>query len=417
MIRRRNNSARPSIPASQSSSITTDLITYFRLIVYSKSTYYASNQTVPCWLLPSDAAQDLVSISPYKPTLPVTSNASLNVEPPLCVDLDGTLLRTDSLLEGVLAMARAGDAALLQTPLWLLRGRAFLKDQVAQRAELDPSALPYNEELLAYLRQQHATGRRIVLATGANHRIASCIAAHLGIFNQVIAGDDHSCMTGRQKCERLQQEFAVGGFDYAGNSDVDLTVWKAARKAVVVNCSRSVAERARSANNVEREFDDRPPTLRTWLRALRIHQWSKNLIVFLPVIASHQIFVAEVVARAVLMFACFCMMASGTYMLNDLLDMAVDRQHTLKKHRPFAAGDLDIRWGIVLVPVLTVAALALALLLPAGATALLTVYFVTTLAYSFRLKRVMLIDVFVLASLYTIRLVAGHAATGVRYSH
>ena len=347
----------------------------------------------------------------------VTPASSSGGEIPLCVDLDGTLLRTDSLVEGILTLAKSGDLSLFLAPLWLWTGRAFLKDQIAQRAKIEPALLPYNQQLLSFLASERAMGRRLVLVTGANYRTADSIAEHLGVFDQIIAGDGQSRMTGTEKCERLRQEFSSGGYDYVGNSQADIPVWKDARSALLVNCPEKIARRARAQNNVTREFYDAPSAGRTWLRALRVHQWSKNLIVFLPVIASHQLFVPSVLGSAAWMFRCFCFMASGTYMFNDLMDLAVDRRHAVKRRRPFASGDLDARCGIVLAPSLMIAALALACLLPAGAFSLLAIYFATTTAYSYRFKQVMLVDVFILASLYTLRLIAGHAATDIRYSH
>ncbi len=332
-------------------------------------------------------------------------------EIPLCVDLDGTLLRTDTLWESCLALMRRGFAWLL-LPFWLLGGKAHLKRRVAELSSLDPTTLPYNEELVRELRRQFEAGRTIVLCTGADEKVAGGIAAHLGIFAEVMASDGSVNLTAARKRRALEARFGSGGFDYIGNSWADVPVWRAARNAQVANPPRGlVASLERGGVKVDQVYvqERRGSRLRVWLRAIRVHQWAKNLLVFVPLALSHR---PEVIGAA-LAFLAFSFAASGTYLINDLLDLQADRRHAHKRKRPFASGDLSIRWALFAFPVLWAMAAGIALLLPPEFGVVLALYVAGTLAYSLTLKRRAVVDVIVLAGLYTIRIAAGGAATGI----
>ncbi len=324
---------------------------------------------------------------------------------PLCVDLDGTLVRTDTLVEGLIALAGSLRLGALATAFGT--GRAGLKARVGALAPPDPALLPYNETLLAWLREQKAGGRRIVLATAANEAVAARVAAHLGLFDEVIASSATRNLKGRHKAAALVERFGRGGFAYAGDARADLAVWEQAGAAVLVNVAPGVA--ARVGVPVERRIDDRPALLASLLRAMRPHQWVKNLLVFVPIFTSHALLDAPSWVGGLLAFAAFSAAASGIYLVNDLLDLGADRAHPKKRHRPFAAGTAPLPAGIVLSMLLVV--LALALGWAAGITWVIVAYAATSLAYSLRLKRLPLVDVFALAGLYTIRLFGGGEAT------
>lgn len=324
---------------------------------------------------------------------------------PLCVDLDGTLVRTDTLVEGLIALV--GTLRLGALAAALASGRAGLKAQVAAMAPPDPALLPYNETLLGWLREQKAAGRRIVLATAANEAVAARVAAHLGLFDEVIASSATRNLKGRHKAEALVERFGRGGFAYAGDARADLAVWEQAGAAVLVNVASGVA--ARVGVPVERRIDDRPALLPSLLRAMRPHQWVKNLLVFVPIFTSHALLDGPGWIAGLLAFAAFSAAASGIYLINDLLDLDADRAHPKKRHRPFAAGVAPLPAGIVLATLLLVVALALGW--AAGIIWVITAYAATSLAYSLRLKRLPLVDVFALAGLYTIRLFGGGEAT------
>ena len=332
---------------------------------------------------------------------------------PLCVDLDGTLLRSDLLYESLLALLRTRPWLALALPFWLLRGKAYLKRRLAEASGLDVADLPYDERVLALLRATPARPR--VLCTASDLRLAEAVARHTGLFEEVLASDGARNLAGARKAQVLVERFAERGFDYAGNGTVDLHVWKRARRAWVVNAPVALARSAAGHCEVEHHLHA-PAAPRGWLRALRLHQWLKNLLVFLPLLASHRFLEAGAVLAALGAFLAFGLCASGVYLLNDLLDLPSDRRHPRKRSRPFAAGELPLLHGLLAAPLLTVAAFALAFAVSPWFAAALGAYFAATLAYSFWLKRVVMVDVVLLAGLYTVRIIAGAAAIGVALS-
>lgn len=334
--------------------------------------------------------------------------------PPLVVDLDGTLLRSDLLLESALSFLRAQPRRLLMPLLWACRGRAVLKAELARATELDPVQLPYDNEVIALIGAERARGRRIVLATGSHRALADRVAGHLGLFDEILATEGGCNLSGAAKRDALVSAFGPGGFDYAGNAMADLPVWEASRHAYVVNAPPRVERRARALGNLATVLRSHPPSLASWAGALRVHQWLKNLLIFLPLLASHRMSEIALVGDAVLAFVCFCLCASSAYIQNDLIDLAYDRGHPDKRSRPFASGRLPIRAGIVAMLALLAGALGLALArLPASFAATLVLYYGVTLSYSLWLKKRMVVDVMTLAGLYTLRVVAGGLALGI----
>jgi 4-hydroxybenzoate polyprenyltransferase len=344
-----------------------------------------------------------------------SENSTLQA-PPLIVDLDGTLIHTDMLHESALRVSRDRPLDVLRIPVWLLRGKAVLKQNLAQRSAPDVSTLPYNESLLDWLRAERAAGRRIVLCTASDRSIAEAVAAHLGVFDEVMASDGNTNLAGHNKAEALAQRYGQGGFDYVGNSSADLKVWQRARKAVVVNGAPGLAGRAAALCGVEREFPPAPRGITAWRRVLRVHQWLKNLLLFVPMFASHEIASVEAWVALVLAFLSFSLCASTVYIANDLLDLESDRAHPRKRLRPFAAGTVPAWQGVLLAPVLMAASVILGAL--AGGTFLpwLLCYFLVTCAYSWGLKRLIMLDCITLAVLYTLRITAGAAALSMPLS-
>lgn len=346
---------------------------------------------------------------------PVTSLTSLppSPAPPLVVDLDGTLTPTDTLHESFLLLLKRNPLLVLLLPLWLLKGKAHLKAELARRALPDPAHLPYDAALVDFLRAEHARGRRLVLATAADRRVADAVAAHLGVFDAVYASEDGVNLRGERKLARLRE--ALGeGFHYAGNERDDLAVWSGCGGALVVNAPGHVLKAVQALGCPVQVFAAPRVGVRRWLKAVRVHQWAKNLLLFVPLLASHRALNAELLTLALAGFAAFSLCASSVYVLNDLLDLEADRRHPTKRRRPFAAGTLPLSTGLVLAPLLLVAGFALALaLLPRDFVLLLAGYYAVTLAYSLYLKQLMVIDVLVLAGLYTVRILGGSLAVGV----
>jgi len=329
---------------------------------------------------------------------------------PLCVDLDGTLLRTDMLHESVLHWVRRNPLALARIPFLLRAGKARLKSHAASNHDFAPDSLPYNAEFLAWLRDQHAQGRKLVLCTASDIRFARDIAAHLGIFDEVLASDGATNLSGTVKARVLVERFGEKGFDYAGNASADLHVWNVARRAIVVDAPPHVRDKARAATELEISFSGSYNSGRTWLKALRPHQWLKNLLIFVPILAAHRIDEPNLLPTLLLAFAAFCLCSSSVYICNDLLDLESDRRHPRKKHRAFAAGILPVWQGVLIAPVLLGLGLFLGLLVDGTLWQWLTGYVVLTTLYSFGLKRIVLVDCLTLALLYTIRILAGAAA-------
>jgi len=324
----------------------------------------------------------------------------------LVVDLDGSLLKSDLLLESALALLGQRPWMVLWFPAWLSRGKANLKREIAGRVTLDIASLPWDERVVDLLRA--AEGRRErVLCTASDELLALQVAEHLGCFDAVLASDGVVNMSGAAKREALSGRYGERGFDYVGNAPVDVEVWKHAREAIVVNAPAALARAAARVTTVRTHLPAEGSPWRSWLHALRVHQWLKNLLVLLPMMAAHRFDDPALLGRTLLGFMAFCLCASGVYLLNDLLDLAADRHHARKRHRPFAAGSLSLVHGAAVSLLLTLAAFALALGLSPLFAGVLGVYYALTLAYSFRLKRRVMVDVIVLAGLYTLRIIGG----------
>lgn len=332
---------------------------------------------------------------------------------PLCVDCDGTLLRTDLLHEAVFRLMKQSPFSLFLLPYWLLRGKAYMKSKLADRIVIDATLLPYNEPLVDYLKSEWEDGRHVVLATASHRKFAEAVAEHLGVFSEVVATDKDLNLSGGNKAGLLVKMFGEKGFDYAGNSRTDLKVWQHAAGAVVVNAPASLSSEAAQLCKVVQTFPSGPLRLGDYLKALRPHQWLKNVLVFLPLMAAHKIADWQLVINAVQAFVAYGLCASSVYLLNDLLDLPSDREHPRKRKRPFASGAVPISHGVLLIPLLLGAALVISSTLPGLFLLVLGGYYITTLAYSIWLKNRVLLDVITLAGLYTFRIIAGAAATAI----
>ncbi|HEV2263827.1 MAG TPA: UbiA family prenyltransferase [Stellaceae bacterium] len=329
---------------------------------------------------------------------------------PLCVDLDGTLLRTDVLYEQLL-FAATHWSLLRRLPGWKRQGIARLKQELAVAVPLDVATLPYDSAVVDYLRQQRARGRRLVLATAADRRVAKAVSGHLGLFDEVIASDGRENLRGHAKAARLCALFGERQFCYVGSDDSDLAIWHKAAGAVFANARRAIVHAVRQRTTVEARIGTVRSRIATFIRALRPHQWSKNLLVFVPMLAAGALTDGSGWLAALFMFAAFCCAASGIYLINDLTDLTADRRHPRKRYRPFASGDLPVIYGVIAAPLLIVAGSLLALRNGSDATAIIGLYALLSLLYSLKLKEKPLVDIFGLAALYSIRLFGGGIAS------
>lgn len=342
----------------------------------------------------------------------------LQAKSPLCVDLDGTLIKTDLLWESLLVLLKQNPLLVVLLPWWLLKGRAHLKHEIARRVTLDASTLPYDQELVEFLSNERRDGRELILATASHVSYAQAVATHLGLFDERVFGSDRSVnLKGARKVALLVERYGARRFAYAGNSTADFPVWAEASEAIVVNASAGVVSRARTLTTVSRVFSTPVTWVKQVAKALRVHQWAKNVLVFVPVIASHQLTNGRLLLQAGLAFFSFSLCASSVYIVNDCLDLESDRRHPRKRNRPFASGSLSIPFGLGLAAACLLGGILLAFALPRLFLLVLAGYLVLTTAYSFYLKQFVLLDVIILAQLYTVRVYGGGAATAVPPSH
>ncbi len=345
----------------------------------------------------------------------ISTNSKRNK--PLCVDLDGTLIRSDMLHETTLKLLQISPFSFFNLPFWLQSGKANLKMRVAEKSEFDASKLPYNQELIEWLRKEKDLGRSLVLITASDFSIAKSIAKYLGFFDDVIASDGKNNMAGENKAAILVKRFGKHQFDYVGNSSADIHVWESARKGILVNASKRVLQDAEACVEVECVFNSAAKNdFYLWIKALRVHQWMKNILLFIPFLASHQIPASSSMISLLLAFLSFSFCASSVYLANDLLDLESDRSHPRKLKRPFASGDLQLWKGALASLILVIISFILSAYVNPSFTLWLGIYFVLTCFYSLRLKQLVLVDCLTLAVLYTLRVVAGSAAIGMPLS-
>ena len=334
----------------------------------------------------------------------------------IAVDLDGTLVLTNTLHESLLLLLKQSFFSILLLPLWLLQGKAALKSKLAASVSINAALLPYNLALINWLKKQKANGKKIVLTTAADQSIANAVSQHIGFFDEVLGSDGQINNVSSKKGQLLDERFGQNSWDYVGNSKADLAVWKSANQAIVVNASQSVIKQATKNGNVSLVLSATPVMPIYWLKVVRIHQWLKNLLLFIPLLAAHQIGNLEAAWALVVAFVAFSFCASAVYIANDLLDLDSDRQHPRKCLRPFACAAVPIYFGAAIAPVLVIASLSLGLVVGTAFTAWLAIYLLLTCTYSLWLKRLVLIDCMTLAALYTLRISAGAAAVSISMS-
>ncbi len=345
-----------------------------------------------------------------------------NTKVPLVTDLDGTLVLTDTLVESVIKLIAQNPINIFLLPFWLLFGKVAFKKKIAERITLNLSLLPYHENFIKFLSNEKKKGRKLILATGAHKSIASSLAKQLDLFECVHATDKIN-LTGKKKADLLVEAYGVNGFDYAGNSSVDLHVWRSSRMAIAVNARSSVVKKLRAIDLkfINISFSERESSYlsrtKSLLNAMRIKQWIKNSLIFIPLLLSQSYVIAENVFHCVVAFVAFSSCASSVYLLNDLVDLDSDRQHRYKKFRPFASGELNHIIGVVASILTCTVGFVLAYSINEAFLLTVGVYYCVTILYTFKLKKLVLFDIFTLALLYTFRLLAGGAAIEKNLSH
>lgn len=329
---------------------------------------------------------------------------------PLLVDLDGSLIKTDTLYETALLYLKMHPLRFYMLIVWFFRGKHVLKGELSKKTNLNVDLLPYRQDVLEYLKNKHDSGIKIILCTGSWIDLASRIANKFPFIDEVYATDNDTNLTGLEKAEWAKERFGIHSYDYLGNERKDLLIWKSARKAIVVG-SDKLASAAGKVTELEKHYSTDSVDYRVWLNEIRVHQWAKNSLLFVPLLTAHKLDEIGAVVSVVVAFFCFNFCASATYLLNDLLDLESDRKHAIKKYRPLAAGLMSIPYAVVSGMLLMLLGFALAVyFLNTYFMMALSLYLFLTIAYSFKFKQLQTIDVIVLASLFTIRVIAGGAA-------
>lgn len=337
-------------------------------------------------------------------------------EPPLCVDLDDTLLQTDLLYETLLLLVKRRPWSLLLLPVWLLKGRAFLKQEIVRRADPAVDQLPFRPPLVAYLRGEAERGRRLILVTASDEALARKVNDHLGLFGEIIASNGLVNLKGEMKAHRLERQFGKGNFDYVGDSRADLAVWRVARRAVVVSDSQRFIAAVSQLAPVEKTFPKSRGKFDALWRACRVHQWAKNVLVFVPIVTSHKIADPHMLLLGTMAFLSFSLLASAVYLFNDMLDLEADRAHSTKRFRGLASGQISIPLAATICLFLVLVGGGLGVLCGRMFLLIAGIYLGSNIVYSAWLKRVVMLDVVILACFYTLRLLAGGAATGIGVS-
>jgi 4-hydroxybenzoate polyprenyltransferase len=347
----------------------------------------------------------------------LTAMATGSAQPPIFVDLDGTVIATDLLIEGVVLLVTRGSRCVGALPYWLWCGRARLKREVANRAGLDCELLPYRENVLAFLAAQRKLGRRLVLATASDEIWARAVAERLRIFDDVLASDGRRNLKGKDKLDAILEYCRAHNedqFAYIGDAKGDLPVWDRSCEIYAVAPGPGLRRTLQSTGRLKQIFEGEGARWRAALRVMRPQQWVKNTLIFVPLVLAHQIADLSRLLLGILAFVAFSAGASALYVLNDILDIHADRSHPSKRKRPFANGALPIEWGVACIVVPLAISLSVATLAVSWQfTAVLGLYLVLAMLYSLWLKRKLLVDVFMLAGLYTIRLFAGAVACEV----
>ncbi|MEO6837818.1 MAG: UbiA family prenyltransferase [Ginsengibacter sp.] len=342
-------------------------------------------------------------------------NQSSDINIPLVVDLDGTLIHTDLLYEGVLMLVKRNPLYIFKFLLWVLKGKAYFKNEIFKIAKLRYDLLPYNKELLNFLQSESSNGRKLILATASLKSNAQEISKVYPIFDKIY-GTEKINLKGVNKLKILIDDFGKSGFDYIGNSHSDLAIFSSSRFSYLVTPTKSLERKTRQISDLRGVWKSQKPHLRDYIKAIRAYQWIKNILIFVPLITSHRFYSFNLILDSIAAFFAFSFAASAGYIINDLLDLNADRSHPRKKKRPFASGKLSIPTGIILSVILLSGGLVIASQLNSHFLIILLGYFVISFLYSLYFKKIILFDVFILAFLYSTRIIAGGTATHISIS-
>ncbi|MCX7735143.1 MAG: UbiA family prenyltransferase [Candidatus Kapabacteria bacterium] len=335
-------------------------------------------------------------------------------EIPICVDLDETLISSDSLADSIFCALKNHPLIIFLLPFWILKGKYYFKRKILSFYQIKPETLPYRNDLLEFLKLKKDEGRKIILITASLQEVADSVSNHLRLFDEAYGTSSEKNLKSSNKTLFLVEKFGEFGYDYIGDSKADIAVWGKARKSILVEPSSNTLKKVEKFNNIEKVFEKKNNTLKLILKEIRVHQWLKNLLIFLPLLMAHKLDNVELIIKSIIAFFSFSFVASFVYVINDLLDIEADRKHPRKKNRPIASGNLSIKTALVIIPILFILGLGSSLLfLSLEFTIVLLIYLFITTLYSFYLKKIYILDIFILSILYTIRLIGGAVAVDV----
>lgn len=343
----------------------------------------------------------------------MTGNKS-EKEIPICVDLDETLIRSDSLADSIFCALKNNPLIIFLLPFWIIKGKFYFKKRILEFFQINPEILPFRNEVLDFLKLKKEEGRKIILISASLQEIADSVANHTGIFDEAYGTSSETNLKANNKSLFLVEKFGKFGFDYIGDSKADIAVWKNARKSYLVDPGLNTLKKVEKFNNIEKVFRSKKNTFKLIIQEIRVHQWLKNLLIFLPLLMAHKLNNVDLIIKSVIAFLSFNFIASFVYVVNDLLDIDSDRHHPRKKNRPIASGNLSIRIALIIIPLLLIVGISGSLLfLSTEFLIVLLIYLAITTLYSFYLKKIYILDIFILSILYTIRLIAGAVAVDV----
>ncbi|UXR63783.1 UbiA family prenyltransferase [Bdellovibrio bacteriovorus] len=334
----------------------------------------------------------------------------------LVVDLDESLIKTDLLYEQAFSFLKKNPFNIFRMLLWLFTGgRLGLKNNMAAVIHPTVENLPYRKEVLAYIDEQKRQHHTIVLASASPQVWVQRVANHLGIFDHAIGSKDFN-LKGLSKYHHVKDTIGTGHFKYVGDSKSDLEIWSNCGSAITVNATPKVIKKLRDQSILIKEISDKLPKSKLLLQQMRVHQWAKNTLLFLPLFAAHQLNLTSFLNVTIGFFS-FGFAASAVYILNDLIDIDADRNHHSKKNRPLASGSISIKDALLTLGGASILSLIFALHVGISFLGVIFAYWCLNFLYSFYLKKEVILDIILLSGMYTVRLFAGAAATGILLSH
>ena len=335
----------------------------------------------------------------------------------LVVDLDDTLIFSDMLHETFWAAFSNDYRIPIKSVTWLIRGKEKLKNKLGISAEINVENLPYNNDVINYIKKHRKQGGYTALVSASNQAVAEKIAKFLNLFDEVKGSSENLNLKGHAKAKFLITRFGVKNYDYMGDSLNDLPIWKNANKAITVNANSSTIKECEKINSnyhhLKSELSQN--IFFNYLKVIRTYQWIKNILVFVPMFAAHQLTKDNFIDSS-LAFIAFCLIASSVYVINDLFDLNADRAHPIKKLRPFAIGTIPIKNGLIIFLLLFVPGIVISFIIEFYFFLLVLIYFTLSFLYSIVFKKKVILDICILGILYTFRIVGGGFTTEIQLS-